>query len=222
PPPRGAARAQHDGIEGGRPRHQRPRRRREGRSGEAPRASAEYRVMLITISGLPGSGKTTVARLVAAELGLEHVYAGNIFRRQAEEAGLTLEAYLKRAETDPTIDRQLDDRMRERAAAGHAVLEGRLAAFMARQAGVAALKVYLDASEAVRAARITDREGGVTAERLHEIQSRETSDWQRYRDIYGVDYHDPRLYDVVVEADRRTPEDLAQGSVRHARVRFAG
>ena len=46
--------------------------------------------MLITISGLPGSGKTTVARLVARELGLEHVYAGDIFRRQAEEHGLTL------------------------------------------------------------------------------------------------------------------------------------
>ena len=47
--------------------------------------------MLITISGLPGSGKTTVARLVAAELGLEHVYAGNIFRRQAEDASHDVE-----------------------------------------------------------------------------------------------------------------------------------
>ena len=178
--------------------------------------------MLITISGLPGSGKTTVAKLVAKELGLEHVYAGNIFRRQAEAAGLSLRDYLRRAETDPSIDRQLDDRMRERARSGRAVLEGRLAAFMASEAGVDALKVYLDASEAVRAARITDREGGATAERLHEIQSRETSDWQRYRDIYGVDYHDRRLYDVVVETDRRTPEDLAQEIVRRARVRFGG
>ena len=178
--------------------------------------------MLITISGLPGSGKTTVARLVAAALGLEHVYAGNIFRRQAEEAGLTLQEYAQRAETDPTIDRQLDDRMRERARAGRAVLEGRLAAFMANEAGVAALKVYLDASEPVRAARITNREGGVTAERLQEIQARETSDRQRYRDLYGVDYHDTRLYDVVVETDRRTPEDLAKEIVSHARVRFGG
>jgi cytidylate kinase len=178
--------------------------------------------MLITISGLPGSGKTTVAKLVAAELGLEHVYAGNIFRRQAEAAGLTLQEYLRRAETDRSIDRKLDDRMRERARAGNAVLEGRLAAFMAEQAEADALKVYLDASEDVRAARIADREGGATAKRLHEIQARETSDWRRYRDIYGVDYHDRSRYDVVVETDRRTPEDLAREIVSRARVRFGG
>jgi len=178
--------------------------------------------MLITISGLPGSGKTTVAELVARELGLEHVYAGNIFRRQAEAAGLTLQEYVRRAETDPRIDRQLDDRMRERARGGRAVLEGRLAAFMAVEAGADALKVYLNASEAVRAERIARREGGATAERLHEIQAREASDRQRYRDIYGVDYHDHGRYDLVMDTDRRAPEELAGEIVRRARVRFGG
>lgn len=178
--------------------------------------------MLITISGLPGSGKTTVARLVAAELGLEHVYAGNIFREQAKHAGLSLSEYLARAETDPSIDRELDRRMQERAGQGPAVLEGRLAGFMADQAGADALKIFLDASEGVRAFRITGREGGEADERLREIQAREASDWRRYRDIYGVDYHQLDRYDLVMDTDGRTPEEVARAIVATARERFAG
>jgi CMP/dCMP kinase len=175
--------------------------------------------VLITISGVPGSGKTTVAKLVAAELGLEHVYAGNIFRQQAAAHGLSLEEYLRRAETDPTIDQDLDRRMQERAGRGEAVLEGRLAAFMAKQAGVPALCVFLDASEPVRAERITGREGGQTTERLRETQEREASDRKRYRDLYGVDYHEKALYDLFIDTDHRTPEDLARQIVDRARAR---
>ena len=177
--------------------------------------------VLITISGLPGSGKTTVARLVARELGLEHVYAGNIFRRQAEAHGLTLAEYLARAETDASIDRELDRHMEERARRGDAVLEGRLAAFMAEKAGAEALRVFLEASEDTRARRISDREGGAAAERLREIQAREASDHRRYLDLYGVDYHDHARYDLVMEKDRRTPEEIAQAIVERAHARFA-
>lgn len=177
--------------------------------------------MLITISGLPGSGKTTVARLVARDLGLEHVYAGNIFRRQAEVNGLTLEEYLRRAETDPSIDRELDRQMEARAARGQAVLEGRLAAFMADRAAADALKVFLAASEEVRARRISGREGGAATQRLREIQVREASDHRRYLDLYGVDYHDLTRYDLVMETDRRTPGEVAKAIVEWARARFA-
>jgi predicted cytidylate kinase len=176
--------------------------------------------MLVTISGLPGSGKTTVARLVAEALGLEHVYAGDIFRKQAEAHGLSLEEYLRRAETDPSIDRELDDQMRRRAERGNAVLEGRLSGYVADLAGMPALRVFLDASEPVRAERITGREGGATAARLREIQAREASDRGRYREIYGVDYHDRARYDLVMETDGRAPEQVAGAIVAEARVRF--
>src|SRR3989449_11356096 len=106
--------------------------------------------VLITISGLPGSGKQPVARLVGEQLGLERVYAGDLFRRQAAARGLSLEEYARRAETDHSIDRALDEQMRARAAQDEAVLEGRLAAFMADAAGRPALKVFLDAPESVR------------------------------------------------------------------------
>jgi len=107
--------------------------------------------------------------------------------------------------------------MRERAAQGDAVLEGRLAAFMAEEAGVPALRVFLDAPEAVRAARIADREGGNASERLAQIQAREASDARRYREIYGYDYHDPARYDLVLHTDGCSPAELAAAIVERAR-----
>ena len=100
------------------------------------------------------------------------------------------------------------------------MLEGRLAAFMADKAGADALKVYLDASEPVRAARIAEREGGATDARLAEIQAREVSDWKRYRELYGFDYHDRARYDLVMSTDSKTPEVLAAAIVARARERF--
>ena len=161
PAPGDPARAQHDRREGRRRPDQRLGAGGQGRGGKAARAGAERRVsaVLITISGLPGSGKTTVARLVARELGLEHVYAGNIFRRQAEAHGLTLAEYLRRAETDPrsTASSTADGDAGARAATRSS--RAGWPAFMADRAGVAALKVFLDASEDV-AGPADQRPGG--------------------------------------------------------------
>jgi cytidylate kinase len=112
--------------------------------------------------------------------------------------------------------------MLHRAAHGRAVLEGRLTAYIAEQAGVPALKVFLDATEDVRAERIAGREGGATAERLREIQEREASDRRRYLALYGVDYHDRARYDLVMATDRQTPEELARAIVGESRARFPG
>ena len=71
----------------------------------------------------------------------------------------------------------------------------------------------------MRAARIAEREGGDAAERLAQIQAREASDARRYREIYGVDYHDQRRYDLVISTDGRSPEEVAAEIVEHARRR---
>src|SRR5438094_281448 len=70
---------------------------------------------------------------------------------------------------------------------------------------------------AVLAARVAGREAGDAAEHLRQIQAREASDARRYREIYGVDYHDPQRYDLVLYTDGRTPEELAAEIVAHAR-----
>ena len=176
--------------------------------------------MLITISGLPGSGKTTVARLLSQRLRIPHVYAGDLFRKEAVERGLTLEQFNELAERDHTIDRQLDDKMAAYARRGGIVLEGRLAGFVALQERVDALKVWLTASDAVRAQRVSQREGQDSATVLRLNGARQRSDAKRYREIYGFDLDDTAPYDVVLHSDDLGPEALADDILARAAERF--
>ena len=52
----------------------------------------EYRwgLMQITVSGLPGSGTTTLSRLLSEYYELELISSGEIFRKMAKERGMSL------------------------------------------------------------------------------------------------------------------------------------
>src|SRR5574337_884203 len=165
--------------------------------------------MLITISGLPGSGKTTVARLLSQRLGIPHIYAGDLYRKAADERGMTLEEFNRLSERDHSIDRTLDARMAEYARRGDVVLEGRLAAFVALQEHADALKVWLTASDAVRARRVSQREGHDPNQMLRENTTRQQSDAKRYREIYGFDLNNTAIYDLILDSDDCGPEALA-------------
>ena len=66
--------------------------------------------MLVTISGLPGSGTTTAGRLLADALGWEFQSSGELFRSMASARGVSLAEFGALAESDERIDRELDER----------------------------------------------------------------------------------------------------------------
>jgi cytidylate kinase len=176
--------------------------------------------MLITISGLPGSGKTTVARLLSHRLSVPHIYAGDLYRKEAVQRGLTLEQFNELTERDHSVDRALDDKMAEYARRGGVVLEGRLAGFVAVQEGVDALKVWLTASDQVRARRVAQREDGDAEAVLQENRARHQSDAKRYKSIYGFDLNDTSIYDIVLNSDDEGPDALAQTILLRCAERF--
>lgn len=154
--------------------------------------------MLLTISGLPGSGTTTVGRLLAEHYGVDMISAGEVFRRLAEERGLTLSEFGALAESDPSIDLDIDKRQKEIAnSSDNIILEGRLAGYVADTA----LKVWIKAPLDVRVKRIAGREDSSFDEMLEGTIRREVSEAVRYKEIYGIDIGDLLIYDIIIDSN---------------------
>ncbi|AGB39175.1 (d)CMP kinase [Natronococcus occultus] len=161
--------------------------------------------MLLTVSGPPGSGKSTTAELLADAFDLDHVSGGDIFRELADERGYTPLEFNKLAEENDQIDRDLDRRLREIATEDDdLVLESRLAGWLAGDH--ADFRFWLDAPAAVRGERIAERESKDPERATEETKAREASEAQRYREYYGIDIRDLTIYDLSVNTARWEPD----------------
>lgn len=166
--------------------------------------------MLITISGLPGVGTTTVGRTLAARLELPYRSSGDLFREQAVLAGMNLGEYGALAEKDPTIDRELDRLTLEVARDGELVLEGRLTGWLTSLNTIPAFRVWLSAPLEVRLARIADREGNIEPGLSERVTRRELSERDRYLRYYEIDLLDTSPYDLDLDTSNNTPGELIE------------
>ncbi len=165
--------------------------------------------MRFTLSGPPGSGKTTVARLLSSHLNYPLLTGGDIFRRMAQEMGMDLVEFSRYAEENWEIDRELDARIVEEARKKEdIVIDSRLSGWMLHIHKIPAFKVYIDASPEVRIRRIWEREGGDIDDVRRAVEERERSELKRYREIYGIDFRDKSIYDMVINSDELSPEEI--------------
>lgn len=154
--------------------------------------------MIITISGAPGTGTSTLARSLSAELKLRWVNSGDLFRKIAAEKNISVKDMNRLAEKGPEVDYLIDDAQKSMAKEAGGIFEGRLSGHLLP----ADLKVLLKTEMRSRAERIAKRESKLAEDAMRETRIREESEARRYKMYYNIDISDLSVYDLVVDTGK--------------------
>lgn len=170
---------------------------------------------IITIAGLPGSGKSSTADGVAQALGFKRFSSGDFWRQIARDKGVSVEELNVMAETDPSIDHLVDETVRKTGEGNKIVIDSRLAFHWIPDSFKVFLKID-PKTAATRAFAHMQKNGRVsqTADSLEEAYekalARIKSENMRYKDLYGVSYLDESHFDLVIDTTKDDLEGVVQ------------
>ena len=183
-----------------------------------PSQQAEGKAKLvICISGLSGTGKSTVGRELAKHYGLRYVSGGEALREKARELGYHPSGpgwwegpegmkFMEERLKNPRFDREVDEWLMSLAEEGNMVIDSWTIAQLLKRSGC--LKVCLYGSEEVRARRVAGRDGVPPDEALRALREKEEKTRQIYERIYGFDLWDLSPYDLIVDTDNLSPDEV--------------
>jgi len=172
---------------------------------------------IITISGKPGSGKSSTADQVAELLGYTRFSSGDMVRSLTKKRGITLKDFNRKAKDDHTLDYAIDEELRKLRDASDIVIDSRLGFYWIPES----FKVYLDLDMDVASARIysdlqenekRSSENTLSASLAtvaRDVRVRMQNEQARYTALYGVDPYDSEHFSLVINTARHSPQTVA-------------
>jgi len=171
--------------------------------------------MRITLSGTPGSGKTSVAKSLSRRLKLKHYSIGDLMRKIAKEKNMTLIQLTRLANKSDEIDKELDKAQIDLKKEDNFVIDSRIGFYFIPNS----VKIFLDADFDIRIKRIF---GGKRVEETYsdlsqakkEIKERFDSEQERYRKLYDLDYLDKKNYDYILDTSKLKVEEATDKIIK--------
>lgn len=172
---------------------------------------------IITISGKPGSGKSSTSDKVAELLNYTRHSSGDMVRNVLKKNKMTLEEYNLRATTDHKLDSKIDKELMSLRDNSDIIVDSRLGFYWIPES----FKVYLDLDLDLATARIFKdtvsnsmrSDVGTSSSSLNEVskqvRGRMLDEQNRFRKLYGVDPYDKTHFDFVVDTSRQNPQSVA-------------
>ena len=173
--------------------------------------------MIITISGKPGSGKSTVAKMISNKLGLNNYSVGDVRGRMAIKKGMTIDDLNKIGEKEEFTDKKADEYQKKLGEKeDNFVIDGRLSYYFIPNS----VRIFLDVNMDVGAQRIflTKREDEKTEDDIEELKKRLAkrveSDHKRYQKYYGVDFEAKENFDIIIDTTNISPEETTEKIIK--------
>lgn len=165
---------------------------------------------VIRISGYPGSGKTTLSKRLSEALGYDYHYTGSVFRKMAQERGLTVEEFYRQITSNPELEKSLDAVQAEiMNIKDNVIVEGRVAPF--QKTPFRAINILLTVEPATGARRELIRpenKGRSVTEMVKATEERVASEGARYRSLYGIEDHlNARYFNIVIDTTKLSPDE---------------
>jgi cytidylate kinase len=182
------------------------------------RGGKQKKKTVICISGMTGSGKSTVAKRLADKYGLGYFSGGNALKNLAQEEGYYSEMrgwwespqglkFIQQRIEDPAFDKKIDEKLLELAKQGDVVLDSWTMPWLFD----GGFKIWLEASPEVRARRVMKRDSISVEEAVKALKEKDEKTRAIYKNLYGFNLgHDLSPFNFILATEELNSEEVFQ------------
>jgi cytidylate kinase len=171
--------------------------------------SVREKSIVVCISGMAGTGKSTLAKKLAQKYKLKYYSGGDALKELAKDEGYNPSScgwwespeglsFLRKREKNLKFDKAVDDKLLEYAQQGNVLLDSWAMPWLLKTG----FKIWLVASEEKRAERIAKRDKIAVKEALQVLKEKEARTKAIYKKLYGFklgEDFDP--FNLVLDTD---------------------
>jgi CMP/dCMP kinase len=171
---------------------------------------------VICISGMAGTGKSTLSRKLAEKYGLRYYCGGDALKELAKQEGYAVTnegwwesaeglKFLKERVSDPKFDKTVDDKLLENAKQGNVLLDSWTMPWLLERG----FKIWLAASLEKRAARVAKRDSMSLEEAYKMLAEKEANTKAIYKSLYGFSLGDDLSpFDFILDTDNLSAHEV--------------